>query len=268
MANTPEDNEKKEVLAQYDNARAFKEAIFFEKTAIIAPALKKVFGRAVRDGIFDIRKDRIVDIGCGPFLLALPFLNDGVYVDGIDITPNMIVQAKETLEAADFDGKINKESIKLVTEYNKLASKSYAFAMLNFVHQTSRTEESLTKLFKNAHDLLKPGGTLVLTSTHPDYLHIPHAAYECDVKDSAALKDGDKFGGWLYDSSGKKAFRLDGDYFWSVRGLHTAAFNAGFDPGTTEEVDDHPTLWRKKSDAPAYLMMTFRKPKTFFSFLT
>lgn len=261
MAKELDKNLKKKIISRYhgDAAPRFAAAVGFEKSTIIAPALTKAFSKAIHDHNFSPENDKVIDMGCGPFLLAMPLLRDGIHVDGVDITPDMITQAQHTLDAAILHPDIDRGAIQLATDYSSLAPQSYQFAMLNFVHQCCDTRESLVDLFTQANDLLKPGGRLVVMACHPDYLHVPHAAYACNV-DKDSLTDGDAYGGNIYSELGRAAFRIEEDHYWSRHTVQKAAEEAGFHVRTIEDIEDQSNIARNKSIVPAYLTFTFSKP--------
>ena len=262
MAKELDKNLKKRIISRYDGDAAprFAAAVGFEKSAIIAPALTKAFSKAVHDHNFSPENDKVIDIGCGPFLLAMPLLRDGIHVDGVDITTDMITQAQHTLDLAIVHPDIDRAAIQLATDYAELTPGSYQFAMLNFVHQCCDTRQSLVDLFSQANDLLKPGGRLVVMACHPDYLHAPHAAYACNVDRNKPLKDGDAYGGDIYSEYGRAAFRIEDDHYWSSHTVQKAAEEAGFQVRNIEDIEDKSNIARKGSVAPAYLMFTFSKP--------
>lgn len=245
-------------IDQYEReAHRFADAVHFEKTSIVAPAIKEAFNRAVHDGTFMPKHDRIVDIGCGPFFLALPFLKDGNHVDGIDSAAAMRDAAKKTLKNSNVP--IN--GCRLVASSAELNEGDYSFGMLNFVHQCAATRGDLVEMFEQASSLLKPGSHMVLTSAHPRYLHVPHSACVYDVADSNALQDGDVYTGAIYDTMGNKAFQLEGDHFWSVDTLIDTSKEAGFRLLNLVDIADKDSLARTASREPAYMIMTFSKQR-------
>ena len=247
-------------IEQYnDSAKQFADAVMFEKAAIIAPALQRAFERAVHwDNNFDPQKDKIIDIGCGPFLLALPFLTKGIHVDGVDIAPNMLEQAQKTL-ARNANVPVN--GTRLVDNFNNLAKGAYSFAMMNFVHQCCVNRSELDALFRQANELLKAGSSLVLIGSHPDFLHVPHSACAYNVAHGKRLADGELYTGTIYNYQADETFDLKGDYYWSKKTLLEAGRGAGFEVEVVEPIEDLPSLRRPKSKEPAYIMMIFSKPQ-------
>ena len=252
-----------EVETAYDaEPDSFTRAAGFEKTSIIAPVLREIFELVVNDGKFEIGKDRILDIGCGPMLLALPFLTQGVEVDGIDTSENMLRTAARTLQGSRIN--VNGRPVKVNVQNRTISSSSdvepqYAFAMMNFTHNTASDFESLASLFKLAASAMKDGGRLVIVAAHPEYLHVPHAAYECDVDSRAQLNDGDEYETRIYGYNNDVLFSVR-DHFWSTDSVIKAANAAGLSFISADNVDDEAAMLRPASRLPAYQAMLFKKP--------
>lgn len=253
----------------YDKrADLFASAVGFEKSSIIAPAIRHEFNTLVTKTHFDKACDKIIDIGCGPFLLSLPFLRDGIHVDGLDPSTEMLSIAKQAIEDAapnltsDAVQLLNDDKIKLVSEYEDLKENSYQLAMLNFVHQCAPSVKSLNTLFNKASTLLQEDGRLIMTGAHPDYLYDPHACCEYDIsnkKTNANLQNGELYSGHIYNEMGAKTYELHGDHFWSLDKLQSAAKQAGFETKGLVDINDKETTMRRASKTPAYFIMTFKK---------
>ncbi len=244
------------------NPALFTQAALAEKQSIIAPALLEAFTSATPSDAssvdrFDKDKHMMIDIGCGPFMLGIPFLRKGITVHGVDIEHEMLLQAQATLIQCGF----NDSSIKLYSDYSGIGKSRYKVGMMNFVHQCCADRESLTALFEQARYLISKGGKLLLTGTHPDYLHVPHSFCEYDVKDSSKMKDGDPYTGRIFDGMGNSTYELKGDYYWSINTITEVAKDVGFNLLEAKSVNDKTTLVssRVASESPAYMLMTFKK---------
>ena len=249
------------VIRQYSKAAKGFAAVAYVEKGIIAPHIQKAFKKAARATSFDNATDRAVDIGCGPFLLGLPLLLNGIHVDGTDVTPGMLIRARTKIGKADLPRSFNRDKIRLVQSSDKLPQGGYKFAMMNFVHQCCADRESLLSLFNSAARLLKEDAHLVLTTTHQDFLHIPHSTYSCNVTNSSKLSDGEQFGGTIYDPIEDRKLDLGGDHFWKHSTLLKVAEEAGFELVSSEDIADQDTPSRKASPDPAYRMITWRKKK-------
>lgn len=241
---------------------SFMRAAGFEKTSIIAPVLRDIFELVVNDGKFEIGSDRILDIGCGPMLLALPFLTQGIEVDGIDTSENMLRTAARTLQGSHI--RVNGRAVNVSVQNRTIASSKdvepdYAFAMMNFTHNTAHDFESLSALFKLASSAMKDGGRLVIVAAHPEYLHVPHAAYECDVDARAQLNDGDQYETRIYSDNNDVLFSVR-DHFWSTGSVIKAAEAAGLSFISADNIEDKDAMLRPASRLPAYQAMLFKKP--------
>mgnify|MGYP002079380116 CR=1 FL=1 len=240
---------------------SFTRAAEFEKTSIIAPVLREMFGLVVNDRKFKIGEDRVLDIGCGPMLLALPFLTQGVEVDGIDTSPNMLLTAAKTLQGSKINVRGTPVKVNVHTrtiESSNDVKPEYAFAMMNFTHNTAKDFESLSSLFKLAAASMKVGGRLAIVATHPEYLHVPHAAYECEVGANDNLKDGDQYETKIFGYNNDVLFSVR-DHFWSTSSVIKAAEAAGLSFVSADNIDDKDSMLRPASNLPAYQAMLFKK---------
>jgi SAM-dependent methyltransferase len=240
---------------------SFMRAAGFEKTSIIAPVLREMFELVVNHGKFKVGDDRVLDIGCGPMLLALPFLTQGIAVDGIDTSPNMLLTAAKTLQGSKIT--VRGTPVKVNVHSRTIQSSDdvqpeYAFAMMNFTHNTAKDFESLSSLFKLAAASMKVGGRLAIVATHPEYLHVPHAAYECEVGANDNLRDGDKYKTKIFGYNNDILFSVD-DYYWSTGSVIKAAESADLSLISADSIDDKDSMLRPASNLPAYQAMLFKK---------
>tara|TARA_B100001750_G_scaffold196580_1_gene168816 strand:+ start:1126 stop:1938 length:813 start_codon:yes stop_codon:yes gene_type:complete len=250
-------------LHDYDQfADKFAKAAGHEKREIIHPAIAQAFTSIAAHGHFNPKDDKIVDYGCGPFTLSIPFLRWGVTVDGVDTSSEMLKTARETLtswrEEFSPDAQRVADQVRLVQSAADLKKDDYQLAMMNFVHQCAPDVFSLRKMFGDVAGTLKSGGNLIITGAHPEYLHQPHACCEYDVEDSSILKDGQPYTGRIFDETGKSVYELKGDYFWSMNAIISSAAYHNFRFVSSTSINDVATQARKASD-PAYFLMHLRK---------
>jgi cyclopropane fatty-acyl-phospholipid synthase-like methyltransferase len=105
----------------------------------------------VRDYICPKAGDRILDIGCGPGMMA-PYLPDSEYV-GFDASPKYIDRAKRRFPQMRF-------VCQRVSQYSLVERDHFDVVLaLGVLHHLDDTEAET--LFKIAHDAMKPGGRLV-----------------------------------------------------------------------------------------------------------
>ena len=246
----------------YDkNAQKFAGIAGLEKIKIY-PFIERAFNEAALNGSFDRQNDKILDIGCGPFLLALPFLRRGIAVDGVDSSKNMLKVAKDNLKKTNL-GYVSNDNMQEISSMRDVPCAEYGFAMMNFVHQCSPNRKSLDKLFQVAFKALKPGSTLYITGAHPDHLDVPHSLCEYDIDDVSTMKEGQRYTGRIYQQDGT-SYDLSGNHFWQIDSLKKAARKAGFNfsNGDVEKIEDVEVLSpvRQPSREAAYFGMTLTKP--------
>ncbi len=258
------ENQKSEAIHNYDEGSGlFARAVGHEKLAIILPAIRSEFNRIVASNGFSPETDKVLDFGCGPFSLSIPFIRDLIHVDGVDSSLEMLNTAKETIEQwkPKFTAQAVEimEQVKLTSSASEIRDEDYQLAMMNFMHQCASTPKELKRYFRDVSDKMKDGGHLIITGAHPEFLHNPHACCEYDVKDSSKLSDGDVYTGRIFNETGESVYELKSDYYWSFNAI-TEAANDGGDLRliSVTEVDDKETAARQ-ANSPAYFLMHLRK---------
>ena len=238
----------------------FARAVGHEKLSIISPAIRALFRRLSNVGQINKENARILDIGCGPFILSIPFLRDGIIVDGVDTSEEMLTVARKTVE--DSREKLSAtaplDDVKLVSSMDLVDDESYDMAMMNFVHQCAPNKIALNKMFQKAAEKVKKGGHLIITGAHPEFLHLEHPCCEYDIKNDEELSDGDMYTGRIFDESGNATYELKGDYFWNIGTISDSAESSGFKLSSVNPVDDIETPYRD-AESPAYFIMHLKR---------
>jgi SAM-dependent methyltransferase len=113
----------------------------------------------------------VLDVGCGTGRLLLDFLADGVDIDGIEISADMldVLRAKAATLGLSVEGRIHlgpMESMDLPRRYRLVLVPSSSFQLLV-------DPEAAAEAMRRFHAHLEPGGTLVmpwidLGRDHPD----------------------------------------------------------------------------------------------------
>lgn len=259
--NTTPGNDNK-MSHNYDSGTGlFAKVASREKQEIILPAIRGQLDKIVSNSGLLREQHRVLDFGCGPFILSIPLLRSSFPVDGYDTSEEMVKTACQILDSSkkslNGGAEIANQTI-LTSELSDLKGRQYDVVMMNFVHQVASDKKSLKKLFRDASSYLKDGGYLIITGAHPDWLHKPHTCCEYDVSDPRTLNDGDLYTGRIVDSSGMVTYDLHGDHFWKKDTLITTAQSVGLSTGDVTDIDDKETFGREAND-PAYFLMSFRK---------
>ncbi|MET0773476.1 MAG: class I SAM-dependent methyltransferase [Candidatus Limnocylindrales bacterium] len=134
----------------------------------------------------------VLDVGCGTGRLLLDFLADGVDVDGIEISGDMLalLRAKAAAAGLVVEGRIHEgamETMDLPRRYRLVLVPSSSFQLLVDPHVAAEA-------MRRFHGHLLPGGTLVmpwidLAQDHPD-------GADDVFEDEAALPDGSVIRRW------------------------------------------------------------------------
>ena len=123
----------------------------------------------------------VLDVGCGTGRLLVDYLAQGVDIDGVEISPDMVSILRDKASAAGLDvhGRVHlaaMETMALARRYQLVIVPSGSYHLLvDPTHATS----AMHRFFEH----LKPGGTLAVTwldiaGDHPD------GADECFVKEA------------------------------------------------------------------------------------
>jgi len=111
-----------------------------------------------------VRGKRVLDAGCGPGVYAQILLNRGARVVGIDISPRMLLLARERV-----GDKVEFHLADLTKPMKFLKDSSFSIVISPLVIPYVR---DLSRLFKEFYRVLKNPGILVFSDGHPfwDYL--------------------------------------------------------------------------------------------------
>jgi ubiquinone/menaquinone biosynthesis C-methylase UbiE len=103
-----------------------------------------------------------LDVGCGTGRLLLEFLADGIQIDGVDVSPEMVDLCRQ--KAADQSLSPNLyvqaiETLALPTKYRSIIVPSYSFQLITDLQDARRT---LSRFYEH----FLPGGKLLITIWH------------------------------------------------------------------------------------------------------
>ena len=130
-------------------------AAFETVTALAAPELVKFAN--VHDG------DRLLDVGCGTGVVALTAAQVGAKVSGSDLTPELIIRAKENAQISNFNIDFQ------IADVEDLPYKDdeFDFVLSQFGHMFApRPEIALKEMLR----VLKPGGVIAFSTWPPELL--------------------------------------------------------------------------------------------------
>lgn len=124
----------------------------------------------------------VVDLGCGYGWFCRYAAQRGARsVSGLDVSQKMLDRARQSTESAQVSYlRADLDQLELPTAAFDLA---YSSLTLHYL-------EDLPRFFRNVHDALRPGGSLVFSIEHPIYM--------------ASLKPG-----WVVDADGRRCWAVD-----------------------------------------------------------
>jgi len=128
----------------------------------------------------------VLDVGCGTGRLLLDFLAQGVDIDGVEISTDMLdlLRAKASEAGLALDGRVHEgsmESMDLARRYRLVMVPSSSFQLLV-------DPEAAAEAMRRFHDHLLPGGALAMSWIDLAADH-PGGADDVD-EDEATLPDG------------------------------------------------------------------------------
>ena len=130
-------------------------AAFETVTALAAPELIKFAGVH--------RGDRLLDVGCGTGVVALTAAQVGAKVSGSDLTPELIMRAKENAQISNLNIDFQ------IADVEDLPYKDdeFDFVLSQFGHMFApRPEIALKEMLR----VLKPGGVVAFSTWPPELL--------------------------------------------------------------------------------------------------
>ena len=130
-------------------------AAFETVTALAAPELIKFSG--VQDG------ERLLDVGCGTGVVALTAAQVGAKVSGSDLTPELIIRAKENAQISNLNIDFQ------VADVEDLPYKDneFDFVLSQFGHMFApRPEVAIKEMLR----VLRPGGIIAFSTWPPELL--------------------------------------------------------------------------------------------------
>jgi SAM-dependent methyltransferase len=124
-----------------------------------APALLEILRRhGLTDGC-------VVDLGCGSGVWAAELVRAGYRVLGVDISPAMIVLARERVPEAEFRaGSFLKARLPECVAVTSIGE------VFNYLFDAANGPEALAGLFGRIYKALRPGGTLAFDFLQPGFL--------------------------------------------------------------------------------------------------
>jgi ubiquinone/menaquinone biosynthesis C-methylase UbiE len=129
---------------------------------------------AVLELLGPVRGQRLLDVGCGPGLYAEELVRRGAQVTGLDQSPEMVRLASQRVPAGEF------RVHDLVEPLSWIGDGSFDLAVMALVvhHLDDRTAA-----LREVRRVLRPGGSLVLSTHHPtaDWLQQGGSYFDAEV---------------------------------------------------------------------------------------
>lgn len=185
---------------------------------VVYPALTRHIG--------DVKGLNVLDYGCGNgrFSRVLERMAAGRVI-GVDISPNMIAEAKKSdpFSKVDYYETSN-------NKLSKIEDCSLDIVVANFVFIMSPTEEDMAQSMKEIFRVLKSTGRLIYAITHPAFVDRDAYDYRNDFEEQIFnyMRDGRRYKFILRKPNGEE---IDGefyDYHYKLTTYINRTLSAGF----------------------------------------
>lgn len=218
---------------QYDNFSDKFAEVCFKLNTDSRNAFYKALGK-------NLKGKKLLDLACGDGRDMQYYAKLGAQVTGLDTSSDFIEMARKNNPAfadrifvADF-------------ENTKLAKNSFDIIASKYAVQTSK---DLTKVFKEAHRILKPGGTFLILVTHP-----LRQFMERKTKKRNYFKQKVVNSILFYGSiTVKEPTHMFAEYISTeiLKDFSLEHFSEGYDPASTEKIDN--------SIYPGFMILKYKK---------
>jgi SAM-dependent methyltransferase len=151
------------------------------------------FGQMARDAgdllvselhLREIRRGRVVDLGCGSGILSQRVAEHGFEVLGVDLSASFVALAQARLPAGTFvQGSV------FSTMLPACAAVAAVGEVVNYLFDESHSFQAIRDLLARAHDALVPGGLLLLDAAMPGRIPTGRRRSYFEGEDWAVLVD-------------------------------------------------------------------------------
>jgi len=135
-------------------------------------------------------------------------------------------------------------------------SKKYDVILLGMVLLCLEDEQQVLDVFRHCHRLLNPGGSLLITTTHPCFRfdHFSNVKFKMfNVDKFNYLRNGEKFDVTISDLEENDVTFTD--YHWTLDFTSRALFETGLLISRLIEIADDPNSGTRNQNYPPYLLI-------------
>ena len=197
--------------------------------------------------------NRAIDFGCGTGRSTRFLKKLGFNVTGIDISADMLANARKSDEGGDY---------RLVTngEYSHLGNGQYDLVQSIFTFDNIPGWQTRTEILTGLRDLLKPSGKIVCLDSTPELYTNEWASFTTkDFPENWHARTGDIVRDIMLDVEDRRPVE---DIFWTVEDYHRLFSDAGLVLEATYKplgYSDEPFEWKSELTIAPWMIFVLRR---------
>jgi SAM-dependent methyltransferase len=181
----------------------------------------------IRERLKESSPGTLLDFGCGDGAFSLMCSDLAATIFNYDLSAEMSLLARETCSGAS--------NICVVASLNELDPASMDAITMNAVWMCLPTAEACATALHQMHGLLRSGGQLFASITHPCFRDRRFSAYETEFDQRNYLRNGTHFKVRVFDTKNSVEFT---DTHWNFSAVVEQLIDAGFVIRRLDELAD------------------------------
>lgn len=214
-----------------------------------------ILAEAIREAV-DLRDQRVLDFGCGDgrLLMRLVEQQPPRQVRAIDVSGDLLSIARQEAAKLPGDG-AGRVTFKRGDETLLPTDQKFDIALCSLTLMMIGDRDRLHHACRGLMRSLAPGGTLVLTLTHPCFRRAEHAAFHNDLPDDFRYWQSGRPYDVVLDPQEKQVEATLSDYHWTLTDYAAALADAGGAITALRELPGQYDTHGKPVGQPAYVLM-------------
>jgi SAM-dependent methyltransferase len=190
----------------------------------------------VRDRLKESKPDRLLDFGCGDGEFSLMCRDVACAIFNYDLSTEMSALARETCHGIP--------GVSVLSALDELWPESIDAITMNAVWMCLPTAEACANALRQMHTLLRSGGWLLASVTHPCFRDRRFSSHETEFDQRNYLMNGTSFKVRVFDRNNSVEFT---DTHWNFSAVTEQLLDAGF---ALKRIYELPDAWGIASAPP------------------